>query len=483
MKPNGTYGRLDRKGGVRAPALPQDTALWVQGKPVSLIDQQGHPVLLDFWTGGCINCLHASREIEELARMFPSLTVVGVHTPKFSHEATNEAVAAAIARFGITHPVVNDHDEKLRELYTVRAWPTLILIAPNGKIALQLSGEGRKQELAAALQEMDQGHQVSQVRPAAPKSSAGLFDCPGKLTLDPQTGMLYVADTGHHRILAFGHDGELVAQVGSGEKGFVDGHGDSAQLFQPQGVTYDVQKRCLYFADSGNHALRCWNLEHDTVTTLLGDGIQGKGYPPVWKGAEARLNAPWDLTSHQEKLYIACAGSHQLWSYDPKREEAEVILGTGEENLVDGVPAQALLAQPFAITSDGTNLYWLDTEASALRRWNGKQVETLVGTGLFAFGFEDGSYPNAQLQHPQGLTYHNGKLWIADTYNQAVRVFDLQSGLLSTILTDVPAPQDLIWREDQLLILHSTLIEWTGEVIRPLTFFRCEGEECIILNS
>ncbi|MEM9986381.1 MAG: redoxin domain-containing protein, partial [Bacteroidota bacterium] len=462
---NGEYGRLDRVGRVRAPQLPSTTRLWLQGGPIDLAQLKGRPVLLDFWTSGCINCLHVAQELEALQQAFPELVVIGIHTPKFQRESDPDLVRSAIQRLGLRHPIFLDEDRKLRELYAIRAWPTLVLIDPAGRIVRQVAGEGRTPELNQMLREMRSSEGKAEADyaylPALPKSENPFLAHPEKLTLDPKTQRLFVAETGAHRILIFTPAGELIQQLGAGRAGYLDGDDQAAKLYFPQGLAVDPSGRYLYLADRGNHALRRWDAELKTVETLLGDGKQGRGYLPGWRGQAAQLNAPWDLAWHQDWLYFACAGSHQIWRYHPQSGLAEVVLGRGEENLVEGSPAEALLAQPMALASDGQHLYWLDAEASALRRWDGTRVDTLIGTGLFAAGHQDGAFPHAQLQHPQGLAYRDGQLWIADTYNQAMRCYDLETGILSTVAKDLAEPQDLVWDQDQGWMIDQGIMEWT----------------------
>ena len=109
-------------------------------------------MLLDFWTSACANCLHVVPELHRLEQQFADvLTVVGVHSPKFPHEAGDEAVTAAIERAGIAHPVLADPDLALWRQYAVRAWPTLVLVDPEGYVVAQVAGEGHGRRLAELI--------------------------------------------------------------------------------------------------------------------------------------------------------------------------------------------------------------------------------------------------------------------------------------------------------------------------------------------
>jgi hypothetical protein len=121
------------------------------------------------------------------------------------------------------------------------------------------------------------------------------------------------------------------------------------------------------------------------------------------------------------------AGPHQLWKMDLKTGEIGTYAGSGRENLTDGDFESCALAQPSGITTDGTKLYFADAEASAIRsadlKPNGK-VKTIIGTGLFDFGDIDGIGDKARIQHSLGIVYNeaDGLIYIADTYNNKIKV-------------------------------------------------------------
>src|SRR5215207_3231456 len=128
---------------LRAPELQGRGWLNTGRRLVSLSELRGRFVLLDFWTGCCINCLHVLDELRPLERKYADeLVVVGVHSPEFPHEGTPEAVMAAVERYEVAHPVLDDPDLETWQQYAVRAWPTLVLIDPEGYIVAQHSGEG-----------------------------------------------------------------------------------------------------------------------------------------------------------------------------------------------------------------------------------------------------------------------------------------------------------------------------------------------------
>ena len=126
----GHDGRVTR---VRAPELRGRGWLNTGGRDLTLADLRGKIVLLDFWTFCCINCLHVLDELRPLEEKYADVLVtIGVHSPKFEHERDPEALAQAVERYGVAHPVLDDPDLLMWDRYAARAWPTLVRRRPRG---------------------------------------------------------------------------------------------------------------------------------------------------------------------------------------------------------------------------------------------------------------------------------------------------------------------------------------------------------------
>ncbi|MEY9941896.1 NHL domain-containing thioredoxin family protein [Streptacidiphilus sp. MAP5-3] len=444
---------------VRAPELVGKGG-WLNtgGEELSLLDLRGKIVVLDFWTFCCINCLHVLDELRELEEAHrDTLVIVGVHSPKFVHEAEHQAVVDAVARYEVEHPVLDDPELATWKQYAVRAWPTLVVIDPEGYVVAQHAGEGHAHAIGALVAELEAEHEAKGTLRrgdgpyVAPEPVAGALKFPGKAVRLPGGGFL-VADSGHHSLVEFAEDGEtVVRRIGSGERGFTDGKAEDARFSEPQGLAlvegagagrpYDV-----VVADTVNHALRGVNLATGEVSTLAGTGRQWwQNSATSGPAREVDLSSPWDVAWFDGRVWIAMAGTHQLWSYDPDTDTVQVEAGTTNEGLVDGPAAEAWFAQPsgLAVAADGRRLWVADSETSAVR-WvdaGTHEVHTAVGTGLFDFGHRDGAADQALLQHPLGVTVlPDGSVAVADTYNHALRRFDPQTGQVSTLATDLREP-------------------------------------------
>ncbi|MCX8112858.1 MAG: thioredoxin-like domain-containing protein [Bacteroidia bacterium] len=429
----------------RAPEFPPNLQWLNVSRPLRLHeDLRGRFVLLDFWTYCCINCMHVLPELKRIEKEFPQLTVIGVHSAKFDNEQDVENIRAAILRYDIEHPVLVDVGYRVWQAYGVHAWPTFVLISPRGDVLWQSAGEGIYERLVPLLPNWIKSYEKalspSQLPLRLEKHSRakGLLAFPGKLALAKRPSkrepILYLSDSNHNRIIGISLFGEVQEVIGSGSEGLKDGSYEEAEFFRPQGLSYDAQTDALYVADTENHAIRKIDLQTRRVQTIAGRGQQARRLLREGHGPHIPLNSPWDVAVRGETLYIAMAGCHQIWTLNLKTLHSQIYAGSGYENIIDGPRFAAALAQPsgLALAHDG-NLYFADSETSSIRYIEGDQVKTLVGKGLFEFGMKDGEKQEALLQHPIGLCYHEGNLYIADTYNHAIRRLNLQTGQLETI--------------------------------------------------
>ncbi len=476
---------------VRASELIGRGWLNTGGRTITLADLRGKIVILDFWTFCCINCLHVLDELRELEEEHRDvLVIVGVHSPKFEHEADPAALAAAVERYEVRHPVLDDPELVTWGAYTARAWPTLVVVDPEGYVVAQMAGEGHASAIAALVRELVAEHDAKGTLHRGdgpyvpPEPASGTLRFPAKAVPLPG-GNLLVADAGHHSLAELAPDGEtLVRRIGSGERGLVDGGPDEARFSEPNGLCLVPEDRRedigydVLVADTVNHALRGVRLATGEVYTLAGTGEQfmvggpenvtsddggpaGPFDPAVaYPARSVRLSSPWDVVWSQAlgSFVVAMAGHHTLWAFDPgaHRDAATVRLlaGTMNEGLEDGPGGTAWFAQPSGLAPvtgpDADGSLWLaDAETSALRvvTPTGEQVEvrTVVGEGLFDFGHRDGAAGEALLQHPLGVAaLPDGSAVVADTYNGALRRYDPAADEVTTLATGLAEPSDVV---------------------------------------
>jgi DNA-binding beta-propeller fold protein YncE len=447
--PVGGGERASLAGTVGAPEFPAGLEWLNTAAPLTLKELRGKVVVLDFWTYGCINCMHDFPWIKKLEADFPdTLVVIGVHSAKFSEEGITRNIREIVLRYGLDYPVVNDSKFEVWNEWGVSAWPTLAIIDPAGNVVIERAGEGFYPEftriIASLVQKFGAEGRLDR-RPLKLKlERQGLpqtvLSFPGKVRVDPKGNRLFISDTGHNRIVVAALDsGRVLAVIGSGTLGFRDGEFATAEFDHPQGIVLSSNGETLFVADTENHSLRAVDLLRRRVTTLDGTGAQASEYPP--RGGTApgvALSSPWDLGLAGDELYIAMAGCHQIWRMNLTTKQIGPFAGTGSEGYEDGPPDRATLAQPSGLTiaPDG-RIYFADSEGSSIRAVDpgSGEVVTLAGAGdsLFGFGYGDGRGRHARFQHPLGVVAYGGQLYVADTYNDRIRVVDPGKGAARTL--------------------------------------------------
>ncbi len=460
------------KNRLPAPGFEGGTAWINTAGPIELEQLRGKFVLLDFWTYCCINCMHILPELKKLEHAYANeLVVIGVHSAKFDNEKDARNITEAVLRYEIEHPVVNDPDHAIWNAFGTRSWPSIALIDPEGQLVAVHSGEFTFEQIDPIFKRAVAYYKAKGTLDERPlrfdlesqKTQVTPLRFPGKILADAAGRRLFIADSNHNRIVVAGFDGKLIATIGGGAVGKHDGDFATATFNHPQGMA--LRGETLYVADTENHLLRKVDLAAKQVTTIAGLGVQSRnpwpGLDPtafhtpaparfVGKPKETGLNSPWDLWIHGADLFIAMAGPHQIWKMPLDESEIGPYAGNGREDIIDGplLPPQpyeagySSFAQPSGLSSDGTWLYVADSEGSSIRAvpFDAKQaVRTVVGTAhfeegrLFRFGDVDGDAVTARLQHALAVVHHEGRLYVADTYNNKIKVTDAKTGDTKTL--------------------------------------------------
>ena len=439
----GAVMSAQEKPRVRAPEITGGRGWLNTDKPLSIAALKGKVVLLDFWTYGCINCIHIIPDLKKLeAKYARQLVVIGVHSAKFENEKESENIRRIILRYEIEHPVYNDADFKVWRSYGVRAWPTQVLIDPAGYVIGAISGEGNydvfDQAIGKTIDDFRKRGELNEEPLKLTLERAKVGDLPlafpGKVLADANGDRLFIADSNHNRIVVTKLDGSLLETIGSGERGATDGTFDQASFYRPQGMA--LEGDTLYVADTENHLIRRINLKTRAVQTIAGTGKQSNEYFKQGAARTIALNSPWDVQLLDQTLYIAMAGPHQIWKLDLKTEQVSTFAGSGREARKDGNLLEAGFAQPSGLATDGKKLYVADAESNIIRAIDLRdgKVETLVGGDLFEFGDVDGTGDEVRLQHPLGLFALGKKVLVADTYNHKIKELDPATRTVKTLL-------------------------------------------------
>ena len=437
---------------VRAPEITGGRGWLNTDKPLTIAALKGKVVLLDFWTYGCINCIHIIPDLKRLEHKYANqLVVIGVHSAKFENEKDTENIRRIILRYELEHPVYNDADYAVWQSYGVRAWPTQVLIDPAGYVIGAVSGEGNydliDQVVAKAVNEFRKRGELNEqpLKLALERAKVGDLPLafPGKVLADAKNDRLFIADSNHNRLVITKLDGTLLETIGTGAPGASDGGFDKASFYRPQGMALNGEE--LYVADTENHLIRKVDLKTKIVQTVAGTGEQARDYFKHGPARTIALSSPWDLQLLGSVLYITMAGTHQIWKLELDKQEVSTFAGSGREARLDGPLLEAGFAQPSGIASDGHKLYIADSESNIIRAiaLDDGGVLTIAGGDLFDFGDVDGAGDRVRLQHPLGVVAIDDKIFIADTYNHKIKQLDPKTrGVKSFLGTGKPGQSD-----------------------------------------
>ena len=385
--------------------------------------------------------MHVFPQLRKLELKYQNeLAVIGVHSPKFPNERDTDCIRMAIERYEVPHPVINDERFEIWNSYACRAWPTLMFIDPLGKVVGKHEGEAQFEGLDSLLSSMVEEYDSQNLLNRSPLdyrldySEKKTLSFPGKIVVDGKSETIFISDSNHNRIVQTSLNGELVQTIGGLTPGFQDGDFILAAFNRPQGMALDGN--FLYVADTENHAIRMIDLSERYVETVAGIGTQASSVSRGGDPLITSLNSPWDLELLGNVLYIAMAGCHQIWVFDLGNLKVFPKIGSGREDIIDGFHNLAALAQTSGLAIDSDSLYFADSETSSIRKADlgySQNVTTIVGQGLFEFGDIDGVGPEVRLQHPSGICWFEGSLYVADTYNHKIKKVCPQTKTTTTI--------------------------------------------------
>jgi DNA-binding beta-propeller fold protein YncE/thiol-disulfide isomerase/thioredoxin len=421
--------------------------------PLRMEDLRGKIVILDFWTYGCINCIHMVPVMERIEEKYAEeVVIIGVHSAKFANEGETDNIRQIVQRYELKHPVINDHQFRVWGAYAqygVQAWPTFVIIDPRGNLLAVQPGEipfdAFDRVLTGMVGYFDETGELNreplELSLEADDEANMALAFPGKVLADAATNRLFISDTNHNRVVVADLlTYEVLDVIGSGARGFNDGAAGEATFDKPQGMTLDAEKNLLYIADVNNHAVREIDLAGRAVRTIAGTGEQSRGFMQPGSALQTRLSSPWDVELGEDgTLFIAMAGPHQLWAMSLADGMIYTYAGSGREGLLDGGLLDAQLAQPSGLYYDDGMLYFADSESSSIRVVDvrSSEVHTLAGpttNDLFAFGDVDGEVGISRLQHALGVTAgEDGTLYVADTYNSKIKVLDPEAKDIETL--------------------------------------------------
>jgi hypothetical protein len=267
-------------------------------------------------------------------------------------------------------------------------------------------------------------------------ATAATLKSPFNVALD-DNGNIFIADRANNRVRKIDNMGIISTVAGNGTAGY-NGDGNAATnalLNGPTSVAVD-KKGNLYIADAANHCVRKVTPSGMIITTA-GNGTGGYG-GDNGPATAAQLNNPRGVAVDQsDNILVADAGNHRV-----RKVTADGIITTVAGNGAVGFSGDgyastaASLHGPYYITTDHSdNLYIADVDNQRIRRVDGEGIiSTVAGNGQAGYGGDGGPATAALLNEPIGIaTDRSGDLYIADGWNNRVRLVDMRRGVISTI--------------------------------------------------
>jgi len=403
-------------------------------RKIEISDLKDRAILLHFWNRSCISCVEALPDIKKLENELGSkITVIGVYSSKFENEKDLSVIRNAVLKHDITSLVLTDTDLKLWKKFKVNAWPTFILINPNGREYERHEGINSVKKLVKDAKSMVNKYRYQINREPLPllpekyNQIGNILSFPSKLEYTSNfidgsraTSAIFIANSGQNNIVATSLIGGILFKIGSGKEGLADGNFEEAAFNAPQGILFDDQK--LYIADTGNHALRVADFKTRKVTTLTAGGKKGGIISATTDAVETNLSSPTDIEFFPSKdvIVISNSGSNQILSFNLKTNKISVLAGNGESGKTDGKYPNNSLAQTSDMVVLKNKLYFLDAITSALRVLDeAGNVRTLASSGL---------------QHPLALTADDSGIYIADSFNNRIRKYGVSTQKLTDLV-------------------------------------------------
>ncbi len=412
------------------PEFP-DSLDWINlNRRPSVADFRGKALLLYFWTAGNQYCHRLLREIRKLENQFEEqLYVIGIHGPRYPCEQQPEIMRKVVNQYHIRHFIANDLHYAYWKLLGAEAWPTLVVVDPEGWIRGARVGINWQQDIARFLDGLLE-QAAMEDRLVYETRYPDKFAEPDTVLRFPtdviQVGKhLYITDTGNNRVLETGLDGNVQRQFGSGNPGHWDGTNQDVGFNSPECLARLGEH--IYVSDTHNHSIRRINVLNGEVDTIAGMGKWGQMDAIRYDNPRnVCLNYPTGLAARDSTLYISMTGQNQIWALDLNENVLSLVAGSGMVGRLDGEPLEATFYSPRQLTLVDETLLVSDSENCLIRSIHllKKKVNTLCGTEP---GQKTGAFSEAALRYPQGMAYdaENELLWLADSANQNLKCLEM----------------------------------------------------------
>ena len=398
--------------------------------------------------------------LTRIQEAFGEITVILVNNPKFSFPKDSLHVDLYLKALDLSPPMYLDSEYQSWECNRIDTWPTTLLVSPQGKVIDRITGPLSYREMELGLPRIITmlkrmgGYNDSPSLSKRPSLNRKIpmMRYPIAIERNREAGLLFVSDFVGNRIWVLNSLGDVVNVIGNGEAGDEDGDFSSASFDGPWGLAWDGVSKHLYVADHRNHTIRRVDFNNATVSRIWGNGNVGERGRIKGTGKQAAMGYPTQLLLDGPKLLISLATA-EIWSGDTRTEVAERLVGTGHIGFEDGPAIEAKIGQVLGMAKDPSGpVFFSDAQSSSIRSLENRQVKSILGKGLFDYGYEDGRGDKIAFQAPMGMVVVDEELYIADAFNHNIRKLDAFKVKSATVAgSNEPGHRDGRARSAQLL--------------------------------
>ncbi len=394
-----------------------------------------------------------------------AVDLVGVHCPRFPAERDIRRVLALLECSGVDFPVYDDSSKCIRKSYLINGWPATVVVDPMGYLAWAKEGVVPLEILRPVVKTMARtAGVVGDIKNLGSTSfrGTGFNMLPLKMALSGDD--LVVLDGKSNRLLFLrlsqnGKSASIERSVGLGRSNVSDVTG------------FEMAGDRVFVFDRRGRKVRLLDLKGKELSSF-----SGNGNPSLLAGPRS-FGYPKDGACNDGLLYLASAGTYQVWVQSLSGGGASPFTGNGKPGMDDGPPDVSTLGSPEAMISDGRVLFMSDSYSNSVR-WidtASGMVQTLVGEGPFLYGCRDGVGSRALFQRPMGLCLKGGVLYVADSYNDRIRGITLSTSEAFTVYGSKKwqrlfCPSDLAVRGERFYVAdlgNGRIVHFDGKFGEP----------------
>jgi len=218
-----------------------------------------------------------------------------------------------------------------------------------------------------------------------------------------------------------------------GTIGSTDGTSTAAYFYNPRGLAIDSSNN-IYVADTANNSIRKIT-SAGVVSTLA--GYAGTSGATDATSSSARFNNPFAVATDGVNVYVADSNNNLIRKIVISSGVVTTLAGNanGSYSYLNATGTSAYFNGPIGIATDGTYVFVTDYYNHAIRQIviASGVVTTLAGSSSGSSGYVNAVGTSAQFSFPLGITYYSGNLYITDQSGTRIRVVSTSTGSTSTL--------------------------------------------------